>query len=842
MAWRRVALLLLLAAGACGQARELLQTGNARCPDGCDLSGGCVRDTTTGGYRCIRCLQGLTVLRDSGRCGCSRGKYATSAAGVASDDCADCEVGLYCPGGEYNKTSISPARVDCPGQPTQMTTLGTRATSVQQCVNQAGFSYAWNTSLQAPAATPCPGDTYTAGLRKQPSCTPCGPGLSTWSPVGGTSATDCSLKAGYYLRTPGVAALCPKGEYAPGRNLATRCTRCPDGVTTPTEGAESVLNCTVLLPGYQATANTGSLVNATQPCSQDSYCPGGTLTAIGTANGAVRCFDGLWTKSFGAVAENECLVPPGYSKNATAIAPCANGFYREGWVFVGNAAELPCASCGDGYQSSPTEALERWDAANAPAAAALVAGAKGSCFIRRGEGSYQTTANTFYVVSCSGNNYGAVNASYGQGINPCRDCPNGMRTIAGANYSAISGLLSGPTDHFRDAATGGFYDPRACLTLPGYGYNGRVATRCQQGYWNSGWNHDSCTKCPYGLTTKDPSAAGFDVAQDQNELSDCHIAPGFGYEDGVVKVCPVGKFNSEVRLSDVGNNQSCTPCPAGLTTTEEGASSPANSSCNVCAPGYGGASFVDCYIGKTCGGVNGANYGPWGRSPTTFACTPCPTMATGSGGFTFDFAQSTNNYAPGSVARPGATSVSDCLAEFTQVEDNVWSLPSNLTATPDAADSLEGCTAACAEDADCMFVTFNYASDSCSLFLAPFGTDMFVGYKTSPAGDVVETSAVQKAALASGRYTWWSTATFELGTETGAAQASATVDNCQKACNLEPTCAAVVMSGLSGTSDSATGSCSMRKGSTLVDTGLRSLVRAVSTQLSLATAANATRV
>ena len=51
------------------------------------------------------------------------------------------------------------------------------------------------------------------------------------------------VPAGSYLKSPGVAALCPRGEYKSGLVDAGSCDRCAFGVTTAQEGSTSVGDC-----------------------------------------------------------------------------------------------------------------------------------------------------------------------------------------------------------------------------------------------------------------------------------------------------------------------------------------------------------------------------------------------------------------------------------------------------------------------------------------------------------------------------------------------------------------------------------------------------------------------
>jgi hypothetical protein len=99
-----------------------LQQINTGCPAGC-AADGCVPDSTSGGYRCIRCKGSLLVSADDGTCVCPRGKYA------GTDTCLDCDKGSWCPGGRYTAPGV-PAQTSCGPQ---LTTIGKRSTSIWSC-------------------------------------------------------------------------------------------------------------------------------------------------------------------------------------------------------------------------------------------------------------------------------------------------------------------------------------------------------------------------------------------------------------------------------------------------------------------------------------------------------------------------------------------------------------------------------------------------------------------------------------------------------------------------------------------------------------------------------------
>lgn len=104
-----------------------------------------------------------------------------------------------------------------------------------------------------------------------------------------------------------------------------------------------------------------------------------------------------------------------------------------------------------------------------------------------GQGMYfSPDTKLFRAANCETDNYGVSNKTTGLAAYPCRACPAGMQT-------SVS-LTNSNTYH----ATNGFYDPKACVTKVGYGYNGRVATQCRPDSYNAAGNYGTCTQCPTG--------------------------------------------------------------------------------------------------------------------------------------------------------------------------------------------------------------------------------------------------------------------------------------------------------------------------------------------------------
>lgn len=105
--------------------------------------------------------------------------------------------------------------------------------------------------------------------------------------------------------------------------------------------------------------------------------------------------------------------------------------------------------------------------------------------------------------------------------------------------TALSGTNSSyPTSAAYFVANGndrGFNDVRACVTLPGYGYNGRIAQACDIGFYNDKDTYETCKACGYGLTTEGVGLAA--------TSADCGVAAGFGFSAArsAVVPCSIGE-------------------------------------------------------------------------------------------------------------------------------------------------------------------------------------------------------------------------------------------------------------------------------------------------------------
>lgn len=273
------------------------------------------------------------------------------------------------------------------------------------------------------------------------------------------------------------------------------------------------------------------------------------------------------------------VVPPGFEISGGTVAACGTDKYRSDWIALAAASGKPCVACGTGIKAEAIEPITLYSLNTTAEAgantdysvlSAMVKASSKSCYIVQGQGMYYVASGTSMVYKARdcgkgttpvANSYGVSSAKvYGLAQTPCKLCPAGMKvddTLTDVTYVTYK-------------TTNGFFDPLACVTLPGYGYDGRVATQCAKGWYNAGDNYLACTQCGYGLTT---DAAG------KTANTDCKSAPGFGYYngtdwatgDGKMQQCPAGTYNNETKTPAV-----CTDCPGNSWTEEEGSDAEAD--------------------------------------------------------------------------------------------------------------------------------------------------------------------------------------------------------------------------------------------------------------------------
>lgn len=246
------------------------------------------------------------------------------------------------------------------------------------------------------------------------------------------------------------------------------------------------------------------------------------------------------------------MTPPGYYTASGATLPCPAGHFRADWLPASQASS--CTSCGVGVKADQTDRVTRY-LANGSSVEVPVTTSADDCYIQAGQGLfYETITKTWRARNCTANNYGVANTTYGLTPAPCKECPQGTVAVSNATYNVSAQYYVTNSD-----GTGGFISELACVTLPGYGLSGRVAQRCDQGYYNPGNNYDKCTACPFGTTTAGAGAG--------RTIADCSTALGHGKTDGKMGLCPIGTYNDQlVQNATIA----CKACPGNTTTPGPG--------------------------------------------------------------------------------------------------------------------------------------------------------------------------------------------------------------------------------------------------------------------------------
>jgi hypothetical protein len=157
------------------------------------------------------------------------------------------------------------------------------------------------------------------------------------------------------------------------------------------------------------------------------------------------------------------------------------------------------------------------------------AAAAAAADIRRGQGMLLAAGSTvdkpiYKAVTCnSGSNYGSFGANSDEGIKYKLDIPECKECPAGTSTKDASILLFSADRYACDNVTLGFYSPTACLTKPGFGFDGLQATPCPKGTYHDAQGDDAnkCTPCAAGITT---------YSEQSQSAADCkYVLPGWQF-------------------------------------------------------------------------------------------------------------------------------------------------------------------------------------------------------------------------------------------------------------------------------------------------------------------------
>jgi hypothetical protein len=408
------------------------------------------------------------------------------------------------------------------------------------------------TIVTSVTATECPENSYNPGSNTLP-CRQCPGGLLTGTNVtSAASVKACKAGPGFFFDKM-VAKPCPRGTWKNATNTATACTRCPNGLTTPTVASVSQTQCVQSLPGFKVVSPGVSAA----VCERNTYNAG-----YNTVTNCTACGTGLVTTTVGSKTENSCLAPPGvgYDLGATPHTySCPSNTYKAGYN------RKACSSCGIGFL--------------APAAS----DSKQKCYVPAGHGTIRVSADASAVIKCGNGSFGFSEDTAGVTSLPCRPCAAGMTTLDNRPGNDLSNVTNtGPID---------------CYVKPGFGYDPRsqAAKPCPAGTFNPGWTQDPCMSCDDGYTTLHESSIS---------AAACVIDAGWYYDAAAGKAVPC-----EMGHYCLGGTATAgvTECPAGTTNARAGTTTASECDGEWVAGGGGGR--FRCWVGG--GGGWGWFRGGW---------------------------------------------------------------------------------------------------------------------------------------------------------------------------------------------------------------------------------------
>lgn len=239
-------------------------------------------------------VKGGTVRATSDACYIEAGWSMVSSAG-GGFAARPCPAASYGPAETVWGLRLTPCR-PCPKN---MVTDITPATSLEHCINPAGFGIGSDGSAAA-----CPTGSFT-GKASMEACTRCAAGRTTLVQPA-VAATDCVVLPGHGVTNPDdpkapfavdvesrskeeLAKLpvlqCPVGLYSEGNGVGSPCMPCAAGATTEDDGSKSIEDCTVCVAGKAKDSDA--------PDAACSDCDFGSFQAGGAAQ-CTACPDTTW--------------------------------------------------------------------------------------------------------------------------------------------------------------------------------------------------------------------------------------------------------------------------------------------------------------------------------------------------------------------------------------------------------------------------------------------------------------------------------------------------------------------------------------------------------------------
>ncbi|GMH98757.1 hypothetical protein TrVE_jg2081 [Triparma verrucosa] len=310
---------------------------------------GCTSDSTcplgegqaASGGTCEICPNGkYSDTNDASQCKfCSAGKFFPSTGATSLSDCTDCPTGRYsveyaalgectaCVSGKYNENTAS-----------------TLASSCNDCARGT-----YNTNVGSGAASDCVFcptgkiNPDTTGASSVSACSidcAAGEGASSDS----TSCESCT--AGTYGPATGLGCFqCGRGKYseAVGATAEIQCVLCPEGKSSPLEGAPS--HCETCTAGTYAAGEgfaSCSTCNPGTSCGEGATemetCQAGSASGAGSSSCTV-CPEGSYSSASGASACVTCDAGKFCPEGATEMQTCPKGTFS-------NFGASACTDCG----------------------------------------------------------------------------------------------------------------------------------------------------------------------------------------------------------------------------------------------------------------------------------------------------------------------------------------------------------------------------------------------------------------------------------------------------------------------------------------------------------------